>query len=94
MADASCCSSCCWCCAAQVFLQRAAVNLLSTVMDIPEFFWSAPDHLQVRGGHEKSSLVFNAPAMKLALSPCVLMHKPMNPAPSPWLHLCLFAVSR
>jgi len=31
----------------QVFLQRAAVNLLSTVMDIPEFFWSAPDHLQV-----------------------------------------------
>lgn len=31
----------------QVFLQRASVNLLSTVMDTPEFFWSAPDSLQV-----------------------------------------------
>ena len=29
-----------------VFLQRASVNLLSTVLDTPEFFWSAPDHLQ------------------------------------------------
>jgi hypothetical protein len=32
----------------QVFLQRSAVNLLSSVLDTPEFFWSAPDHLQVR----------------------------------------------
>jgi uncharacterized Rmd1/YagE family protein len=31
----------------QVFLQRSAVNLLSTVMSTPEYFWSAPDHLQV-----------------------------------------------
>ncbi|KAF6251755.1 hypothetical protein COO60DRAFT_1557589 [Scenedesmus sp. NREL 46B-D3] len=31
----------------QVFLQRSAVNLLSSVLDTPEFFWSAPDHLQV-----------------------------------------------
>eukprot|EP00877_Chromochloris_zofingiensis_P008596 jgi/Chrzof1/3990/Cz13g16090.t1 len=30
----------------QVFLQRSAVNLLSTVLDTPEFFWSAPDQLQ------------------------------------------------
>eukprot|EP00879_Flechtneria_rotunda_P005348 GHRR01005635.1.p1 GENE.GHRR01005635.1~~GHRR01005635.1.p1 ORF type:complete len:419 (+),score=108.30 GHRR01005635.1:1334-2590(+) len=30
----------------QVFLQRSAVNLLSTVLDTPEFFWSAPDSLQ------------------------------------------------
>jgi len=30
----------------QVFLQKAAVNLLSTVLDTPEFFWSAPDSLQ------------------------------------------------
>jgi hypothetical protein len=32
----------------QVFLQRSAVNLLGVVLDVPEFFWSAPDHLQVR----------------------------------------------
>lgn len=31
----------------QVFIHRAAVNLLSTVLDTPEFFWSAPDSLQV-----------------------------------------------
>lgn len=30
-----------------VFLQRTAVNLLSSVLDTPEYFWSAPDHLQV-----------------------------------------------
>mmetsp|Transcript_8157 Transcript_8157/g.23415 ORF Transcript_8157/g.23415 Transcript_8157/m.23415 type:complete len:422 (+) Transcript_8157:136-1401(+) len=30
----------------QVFLQKAAVNLLSTVLDTPEYFWSAPDSLQ------------------------------------------------
>jgi uncharacterized Rmd1/YagE family protein len=32
--------------AGQVFIQRAAVNLLSTVLDTPEFFWSAPDIMQ------------------------------------------------
>ncbi|KIY92677.1 Sporulation protein RMD1 [Monoraphidium neglectum] len=31
----------------QVFLQRSAVNLLSSVLDTPEFFWSAPDAMQV-----------------------------------------------
>eukprot|EP00879_Flechtneria_rotunda_P003970 GHRR01004210.1.p1 GENE.GHRR01004210.1~~GHRR01004210.1.p1 ORF type:complete len:437 (+),score=141.40 GHRR01004210.1:141-1451(+) len=31
----------------QVFLQRSAVNLLGVVLDVPEFFWSAPDGLQV-----------------------------------------------
>lgn len=31
----------------KVFLQKSAVNLLSTVLDTPEFFWSAPDSLQV-----------------------------------------------
>ncbi|KAG2497298.1 hypothetical protein HYH03_004881 [Edaphochlamys debaryana] len=30
----------------KVFLQSSTLNLLSTVMDTPEFFWSAPDHLQ------------------------------------------------
>jgi uncharacterized Rmd1/YagE family protein len=30
----------------RVFLQRSAVNLLSTVLDTPEFFWSAPDSMQ------------------------------------------------
>lgn len=30
----------------RVFIQKAAVNLLSTVLDTPEFFWSAPDALQ------------------------------------------------
>jgi uncharacterized Rmd1/YagE family protein len=30
-----------------VFLQRSAVTLLVPVLDTPEFFWSAPDHLQV-----------------------------------------------
>lgn len=34
----------------QVFLQRSAVNLLGVVLDVPEFFWSAPDHLQVMHG--------------------------------------------
>ena len=33
-------------CPPQVFIQRAAVNLLSTVLDTPEFFWSAPDTMQ------------------------------------------------
>jgi hypothetical protein len=32
----------------QVFLQNANVNLLSSVLDTPAFFWSAPDHLQVQ----------------------------------------------
>ena len=31
----------------QVFIQKSAVNLLSTVLDTPEFFWSAPDSMQV-----------------------------------------------
>jgi uncharacterized Rmd1/YagE family protein len=30
----------------KVFIQRSAVNLLSTVLDTPEFFWSAPDSMQ------------------------------------------------
>uniref|UniRef100_A0A7S0RWY3 DUF155 domain-containing protein n=1 Tax=Chlamydomonas leiostraca TaxID=1034604 RepID=A0A7S0RWY3_9CHLO len=30
----------------KVFLQNANVNLLSSVLDTPAFFWSAPDHLQ------------------------------------------------
>lgn len=30
----------------KLFLQRSAVNLLSSVLDTPEFFWSAPDQLQ------------------------------------------------
>ena len=34
------------CAPRQVFIQRAAVNLLSTVLDTPEFFWSAPDIMQ------------------------------------------------
>ena len=29
-----------------MFLQNANVNLLSSVLDTPAFFWSAPDHLQ------------------------------------------------
>jgi hypothetical protein len=37
--------SCFWCC----FVQ-AAVNLLGSVLDTPEFFWSAPDQLQVGSG--------------------------------------------
>lgn len=42
----------------QVFLQRSAVNLLGVVLDVPEFFWSAPDHLQVwsRGRGEESCM--------------------------------------
>jgi len=31
----------------QLFLQRSAVNLLSSVLDIPAFFWDAADDLQV-----------------------------------------------
>ncbi len=27
----------------EVFLQKSSVNLLSPVMDTPEFFWRAPD---------------------------------------------------
>ncbi|KAK9814251.1 hypothetical protein WJX72_002986 [[Myrmecia] bisecta] len=30
----------------KVFIQKSAVNLLSTVLDTPEFFWSAPDSMQ------------------------------------------------
>ena len=32
----------------QLFLQKSAVNLLSTVLDVPEFFWDAADELQAR----------------------------------------------
>jgi hypothetical protein len=32
--------------AVQVFIQKAAVNLLSSVLDTPEFFWRAPDSFQ------------------------------------------------
>ncbi|KAF8071355.1 RMD1 [Scenedesmus sp. PABB004] len=31
----------------KVFIQKAAVNLLSSVLDTPEFFWRAPDSFQV-----------------------------------------------
>jgi uncharacterized Rmd1/YagE family protein len=27
----------------EIFLQKSSVNLLSTVLDTPEFFWHAPD---------------------------------------------------
>lgn len=30
----------------RVFIQKSAVNLLSTVLDTPEFFWSTPDSMQ------------------------------------------------
>lgn len=30
----------------KVFIQKSAVNLLSSVLDTPEFFWHAPDSLQ------------------------------------------------
>jgi uncharacterized Rmd1/YagE family protein len=30
----------------KVFIQKSNVNLLSTVLDTPEYFWSAPDNLQ------------------------------------------------
>jgi len=30
----------------RVFIQKAGINLLSTVLDTPEFFWSAPDAMQ------------------------------------------------
>ena len=30
----------------QLFLQKSSVNLLSTVLDVPEFFWDAADELQ------------------------------------------------
>lgn len=30
----------------QVFIQKSEVNLLSSVLDTPEFFWRAPDSLQ------------------------------------------------
>eukprot|EP00878_Enallax_costatus_P019516 GHUV01020590.1.p1 GENE.GHUV01020590.1~~GHUV01020590.1.p1 ORF type:complete len:327 (+),score=56.52 GHUV01020590.1:1601-2581(+) len=30
----------------KVFIQKAAVNLLSSVLDTPEFFWRAPDSFQ------------------------------------------------
>ena len=30
-------------CRLQVFLQKSAVNLLSSVLGTPEFFWHAPD---------------------------------------------------
>lgn len=31
----------------QVFQQQTDVNLLSSVLETPEFFWSAPDQLQL-----------------------------------------------
>jgi hypothetical protein len=33
-----------------VVVVQAAVNLLGSVLDTPEFFWSAPDQLQVKRG--------------------------------------------
>ena len=31
----------------KVFIQKSNLNLLSSVLDTPEFFWRAPDSLQV-----------------------------------------------
>ena len=31
----------------KVFIQKSTVNLLSTVLDTPEYFWRAPDDLLV-----------------------------------------------
>ena len=31
----------------KVFLQKTAVNLLDSVLDTPEYFWSQPDSLQL-----------------------------------------------
>ncbi len=30
----------------KVFIEKSAVNLLSSVLDTPEYFWRAPDSLQ------------------------------------------------
>ncbi|EFJ48922.1 hypothetical protein VOLCADRAFT_90235 [Volvox carteri f. nagariensis] len=37
----------------KVFLQSSTLNLLSSVMDTPEFFWSAPDQLQHHRQHHQ-----------------------------------------
>ena len=34
------------CLMGRVFIQKSEVNLLSSVLDTPEFFWRAPDALQ------------------------------------------------
>ena len=58
----------------KVFIQKSAVNLLSTVLDTPEFFWSAPDNMQVCW-----------PRLTLTSSP--LMCQPMSAGASPVAYL-------
>jgi hypothetical protein len=75
-----------------VFLQRSAVNLLSSVLDTPEYFWSAPDHLQVglRAGRGRArprrirpSLMAHARRSSLGvrrqIEPCTACGPPVHP---------------
>ncbi len=64
---------------AQVFLQRSAVNLLSTVMDTPEFFWSAPDHLQVHS--KEAHMVIHIFLFITASRPCCYQYVHMRHEP-------------
>jgi uncharacterized Rmd1/YagE family protein len=59
----------------RVFIQKSNVNLLSTVLDTPEYFWSAPDNQQVWTASPRSmsmsprSVYMLAP-VKMLMQPC------------------------
>lgn len=70
----------------QVFLQRSAVNLLSRdLLDTPEYFWSAPDALQVGLGPTKGlhEAVLHPQSH---YTPKHLNPEPQNPTPSKDMH--------
>lgn len=50
----------------RVFIQKSAVNLLSTVLDTPEFFWSAPDSMQARAQWARHTMPLRAGAWRRA----------------------------
>eukprot|EP00983_Pelagomonas_calceolata_P029472 923636-Pelagomonas_calceolata.AAC.1 len=57
----------------RVFIQKSEVNLLSSVLDTPEFFWRAPDALQaLTGRYELLSMVLDTPGFFLWRAPDAL----------------------
>ena len=45
----------------KVFLQKSTVNLLSSVLDTPEYFWDVPDSLQMLYDKVRRHLPHQAP---------------------------------
>ena len=74
----------------KVFLQKSTVNLLSSVLDTPEYFWDVPDSLQML--YDKVRRHFPHQARSLCMTDdrdATLRQKKPRPPPEIHWHLPL-----